>query len=862
MPLPVPNLDDRTFEQLVAEAKAKIRERCPSWTDLSVHDPGIALVEVFAYLTEVMLYRFNRIPERVYVELLNLIGVYLQPPSAARAELTFSVSKPDPNAGSLLIPRGTRVTTSRGSSAEAAPIFVTTQNLEIPKGSESAVVTAIHCDVIAGEIVGVGTGLPGLSLKTRQAPLLARTGTDVDLRVAVEVRPSISLEGQEDFIALDGSVYRLWREVEQFADATPADPVYVIDRHAGLIQFAPAARMAEQNGVLREVEEALGAIPELGMRIAAWYAIGGGASGNVAAGALDTLRTPIAGVSVTNQSAATGGRSAESVQNALVRGPAELYSLRRAVTARDYEAIAERLGAVTRARALTRAASWKFARPGAVDVILVPAIPADQLGENQRELRLERLNAFQTPAALEEAQRELDMRRPLGTECKTSWARYKQVSVAAKLTCRSGEDPLSLKRRITDRIYLRLSPIGSAAYPAGWGFGQSLGTDTIYAIVLSEPGILRVDSLKLIVADVPRDVNCLVADPLQAGVWFAGAGGVLFRSLNDAAGWEPTNLKPNGPLSCIRVHDDLPGLLATSTSPGPDFASEVWVSRDSGESWAIVTRLKGVNDLAWIERAGGPALLIASDSGLHQLTLGRVPGQETTPIPVVVDPQKRQVALGAIATTSTATEKTVVAVAAKDRQGVYLSIEGGHEGTFRPDLAGEQITVLAVQTWNSRLFIWAGTGSTGNDPGKGCFRREIAGTWSAMPKWEQYSRGWQGESIYDLAFSGSRVFAASHSKGVLALDAAVDNAEWGAPELRSGLFQRAANQPFLPVHAVSVGSGILMAGGSEGIVQSRDGRSFTLASKSEFGDGTRITIPESWLICSGTHDIQIAETHA
>jgi len=862
MPLPVPNLDDRTFEQLLADAKAKISERCPGWTDLSVHDPGIALVEVFTHLTEVMLYRFNRIPERVYVELLNLIGVSLQPPSAARTELTFSLSKVAADAPATVIPRGTRVTTSRGSNAEAAAIFLTTQNLEIPPGRESGIVTAIHCETISGEIIGTGTGLSGLSLRTRFAPLLARTGTDVDLRVAVEVRPTGSLEGQDSLISFEGANFRIWREVEQFADAAPSDPVYVVDRHAGAIQFAPAARMLEQTGSLGESNTALGAVPELGMRIAAWYAIGGGANGNVTAGTLDTLRSPIPGVSVTNSNAATGGRNGESVQNALVRGPAELYSLRRAVTARDYEAVSERLGSVTRAKALTRAARWKFARPGTVDVILVPAVPLDQRGESHHDLRLERLHAFQTTQALEEAQRELDVRRPLGTECGTSWAQYKEVSVAARLTCRSGEDPLSLQLKLTDRVYLRLSPLGSPTYPEGWGFGQSLGTDTIYAIVLSEPGILRVDSLKLLVRDVPREVDCLAADPLQPGVWYAGGGTGLYRSLNDAAGWEPTSMAANGRVSCIRLHERVPGLLAASTSPVGDAASEVWLSKDSGASWAIVARLKGVNDLAWIERGDAPALFIASDSGLHQLTVSQRREQETTPIPVVVDAQKRQLALVAITTTTTATDREIVVVAAKDRQGVYLSIEGGQEGTFRPDLVGEHITVLAVQTWNSRVFIWAGTGSTGKDPGKGCFRREIAGTWSAMPKWEPYAQGWQGESVYDLGFIGSRVFAASHSKGVLSLDGAADNAVWSAPELRSGLFQRAADQPFLPVRALGVGSGILMAGGSEGIVQSKDGRTFTLASKSEFGDGTRITIPESWLICSGTHDIQVAEANA
>jgi hypothetical protein len=49
MALPSPNLDDRTFAQLVEEARQRIIATCPEWSDLSVSDPGMALVEVFAY---------------------------------------------------------------------------------------------------------------------------------------------------------------------------------------------------------------------------------------------------------------------------------------------------------------------------------------------------------------------------------------------------------------------------------------------------------------------------------------------------------------------------------------------------------------------------------------------------------------------------------------------------------------------------------------------------------------------------------------------------------------------------------------------------------------------------------------------
>src|SRR5262245_65664708 len=89
MPLPAPKLDDRSFDQLLDEARTLIARSDCGWTDLSVGDPGAVLLEAFAHLTSLMLYRLNRVPEKVHVELLRLLGGKLTPPSAARPGLSF-----------------------------------------------------------------------------------------------------------------------------------------------------------------------------------------------------------------------------------------------------------------------------------------------------------------------------------------------------------------------------------------------------------------------------------------------------------------------------------------------------------------------------------------------------------------------------------------------------------------------------------------------------------------------------------------------------------------------------------------------------------------------------------------------------
>ncbi len=107
MPLQAPNLDDRTFDDLVRDARVRIANTSPEWTDFSPGDPGITLVELFAYLAEAMIYRLNRVPEKLYVEFLRLIGVRLAPPSAAVVTLRFTRGPKAP-AGEIEIPRGAR----------------------------------------------------------------------------------------------------------------------------------------------------------------------------------------------------------------------------------------------------------------------------------------------------------------------------------------------------------------------------------------------------------------------------------------------------------------------------------------------------------------------------------------------------------------------------------------------------------------------------------------------------------------------------------------------------------------------------------------------------------------------------------
>ena len=128
MALPAPKLDERTFQDLVREARSMIPRYCPEWTDHNLSDPGITLIELFAWMVDILLYRLNRVPDKNYIKFMELIGIRLAPAHPAAAEVTFRLSAPQP--APVTIPAGTEVATVRTETQEAI-VFTTDSDLNI-----------------------------------------------------------------------------------------------------------------------------------------------------------------------------------------------------------------------------------------------------------------------------------------------------------------------------------------------------------------------------------------------------------------------------------------------------------------------------------------------------------------------------------------------------------------------------------------------------------------------------------------------------------------------------------------------------------------------------------------------------------
>src|SRR5262245_23203708 len=118
MPLPEPALDNRRFDQLVSEARAQIPRKAPLWTDHNASDPGITLVELFAWLSEQNIYRFDRLSDEAIRAFVRLVGIEPAAPGVASTVVTIAGDN-----AALDLPARVQLATSQG------PLFETTQPL-------------------------------------------------------------------------------------------------------------------------------------------------------------------------------------------------------------------------------------------------------------------------------------------------------------------------------------------------------------------------------------------------------------------------------------------------------------------------------------------------------------------------------------------------------------------------------------------------------------------------------------------------------------------------------------------------------------------------------------------------------------
>jgi predicted phage baseplate assembly protein len=121
-------LDGRDHDELIAQARRQVALACPELTVNGGPDPAATLIELFAWMTGLAIDRLGRVPDKLQIALLDLLGIQLDGPAAARTELRLrlSASASEP----LEIRPGTEAGTLRTAATESI-VFTTSDDFTI-----------------------------------------------------------------------------------------------------------------------------------------------------------------------------------------------------------------------------------------------------------------------------------------------------------------------------------------------------------------------------------------------------------------------------------------------------------------------------------------------------------------------------------------------------------------------------------------------------------------------------------------------------------------------------------------------------------------------------------------------------------
>lgn len=323
---------------------ARIQERIPEWTASDPADFGVALVEAFSYMGDLISYYIDRAANEAFLEtavqrqsLLNMAQSYGYVPAGYRqalVTLTFS----NTSESNVTIPTGTVVSGELKIEDTVQTIYFTTiseiivaaNNTEDVTATEGRSIQRISDDTNTfGELVGTSTQQPDMRFSLSQTNVV-----DTSLTVYVQ----------------DGDIYSKWTKVQHLLDYSPIDLVYttVTDEDGNVsIQFG--------DGIS-------GAIPTLYSEIRAEYTVGTGTLGNVPADTISAIEyipglsevqidAIQAAVTVSNAGVAVGGADPETNDQIREAAPAAIRSGNRAVTLKDFEDLALTVSGVGKAKA-------------------------------------------------------------------------------------------------------------------------------------------------------------------------------------------------------------------------------------------------------------------------------------------------------------------------------------------------------------------------------------------------------------------------------------------------------------------------------------------------------------------------------
>ncbi len=279
-----------------------------------------------------------------------------------------------------------------------------------------------------------------------------------------------------------GEVTQYWHECPDFATSHLDDPHYVLDSVSGEIRLGPAIR--QRDGTIK----VYGAIPPRGATlIFHQYRSGGGQRGNVAAGAINTLKSSIPFVErIENRARATGGLDAESLEAAMLKAAALLRTRERAVTADDFEFVAQAVLREKIARVKCIQPRSEIAQevvPNLVYILVIARV-------DHPTVRLQEQQLLVPAADVQELARRLEERRPLTMRIEVRSPVYSWISVRVRVTVAFDQDRQNVERTLLTRLYHFINPIVGGEEGTGWPFGRAIYVADVYRQLPTMPGVL------------------------------------------------------------------------------------------------------------------------------------------------------------------------------------------------------------------------------------------------------------------------------------------------------------------------------------------------------------------------------------
>jgi hypothetical protein len=562
------------------QARLESVEASSRWRGDDPSDFGVALIEAFAYMGDLMSYYIDRAANESFIStatqrqnVINIARSYGYTPAGFQTALT-NLTITNTSSSSVTIPAGTQVAGDiLVADSQVEIIFSTVAEVTIAAGATAQNVLASHGEQISlrseylvdgGEIIGVSSGTP-----SQKFELSETTVVEDSIQVFIEV----------------GNDWIEWDKVSHLSDYSSTDAVFevIIDAdNVHSIQFG--------DGIS-------GLIPAPNARIKADYVVGGGVLGNITSSVLTSIKTApgltgsevaalASKVTITNE-VATGGNDPESTESIRLLAPKSLTALNRAVSLVDYENLTLGVSSVGKAKAVasSRTSVTLYVSPLSSDTSTdtYPGLTLEDPEDPESAL----IPKAEWYALRDRVQEFLENRTQLGVTVTVAPPTYVPVNTVLEYTKLSGYSQEQVESQIKSSLLAIFSYNNI-------NFGDVIRPEEIEFQLRQLP---LVDSVKVIALHRASDTaarNILIAEPNEVFVFSDTSG-----SLDSVEVAEASNVSTASALT-LSVGTLSPSFNSsirnyTATVPTGTTATTVSITRSNGGATVYINGTTGAS---------------------------------------------------------------------------------------------------------------------------------------------------------------------------------------------------------------------------------------------------------------------------